>query len=65
MCYRQDMTNLISVDSLPIPNPSPKAEKKTAWREDLDSVYPDSKVHGANMRPIWRRQDPAGPMLAP
>ena len=26
---------------------------------------PDSKVHGANMGPIWGRQDPSGPMLAP
>ena len=22
---------------------------------------PDSKVHGANMGPIWGRQDPGGP----
>ena len=26
---------------------------------------PDNKVHGANMGPIWGRQDPGGPMLAP
>ena len=26
---------------------------------------PDSKVHGANMGPIWGGQDPGGPMLAP
>ena len=25
------------------------------------SVDPDSKVHGANMGPIWGRQDPGGP----
>ena len=24
-------------------------------------TYPDNKVHGANMRPIWGRQDPGGP----
>ena len=24
-------------------------------------MYPDSKVHGANMGPIWSRQDPGGP----
>ena len=29
------------------------------------SRVPDSKVHGANMVPIWGRQDPDGPMLAP
>ena len=24
-------------------------------------TFPDSKVHGANMMPIWGRQDPGGP----
>ena len=27
--------------------------------------YPDSKVHGANMGPIWGRQDPGGPHVGP
>ena len=26
---------------------------------------PDSKVHGANMGPIWDRQDPCGPHVGP
>ena len=26
---------------------------------------PDSKVHGANMGPIWCRQDPSGPHVGP
>ena len=26
---------------------------------------PDSKVHGANMGPIWDRQDPSGPHVGP
>ena len=26
----------------------------------MDDI-PDSKVHGANMGPIWGRQDPGGP----
>ena len=26
--------------------------------------YPDSKVHGANMGPIWGRQDPGGPHVS-
>ena len=26
---------------------------------------PDSKVHGANMGPIWGRQDPGGPQVGP
>ena len=29
------------------------------------STFPDNMVHGANMGPIWGRQDPGGPMLAP
>ena len=27
--------------------------------------YPDSKVHGANMGPIWGRQDPGGSHVGP
>ena len=27
--------------------------------------HPDSKVHGANMGPIWGRQDPGGPHAGP
>ena len=27
--------------------------------------YTDSKVHGANMGPIWGRQDPGGPRVGP
>ena len=27
--------------------------------------FPDSKVHGANMGPIWSRQDPGGPHVGP
>ena len=26
---------------------------------------PDSKVYGANMGPIWGRQDPGGPHVGP
>ena len=28
-------------------------------------AFPDSKVHGANMGPIWGRQDPGGPHVGP
>ena len=28
-------------------------------------VSPDSKVHGANMEPIWGRQNPGGPHVGP
>ena len=31
------------------------------WRHHV----PDSKVHGANMGPIWGRQDPGGPHVGP
>ena len=31
-----------------------------AWEK-----LPDSKVHGANMGPIWGRQDPGGPHVGP
>ena len=27
----------------------------------LGHVYPDSKVHRANMGPTWGQQDPGGP----
>ena len=30
-----------------------------------DHGDPDSKVHGANMGPIWGRQDPDGPHVGP
>ena len=28
-------------------------------------TYPDSKVHGDSMGPIWGRQDPGGPRVGP
>ena len=28
-------------------------------------IFIDSKVHGANMGPIWGRQDPGGPHVDP
>ena len=30
-----------------------------------DQANPDSKVHGANVGPIWGRQDPGGPHVGP
>ena len=39
------------------------------WSKQLLQVsgysIPDSKVHGANMGPIWGRQDPGGPHVGP
>ena len=31
----------------------------------ITQITPDSKVHGANMGPIWGRQDPGGPHIGP
>ena len=28
-------------------------------------IIPDSKIHGANMGPIWGQQDPGGPHVGP
>ena len=33
----------------------------SAIRFPVQNSDPDSKVHGANMWPIWGRQDPGGP----
>ena len=33
--------------------------------EQITYSTPDSKVHGANMGPIWGRQDPGGPHVGP
>ena len=36
----------------------------TGYQNNSNSIggeIPDSKVHGANMGPIWGRQDPDGP----
>ena len=38
----------------------------TPWSGDEVLLgNPDSKVHGANMGPIWGRQDPGGPHVGP
>ena len=29
------------------------------------NIVPDNKVHGANMGPVWGRQDPCGPHVSP
>ena len=31
----------------------------------VEGKYPDSKVFGANMGPIWGQQDPGGPHVGP
>ena len=32
---------------------------------EIGAIIPDSKVHGANVGPIWGRQDPGGPHVGP
>ena len=41
---------------------STKPQQTTTKHES--GTCPDSKVHGANMGPIWGRQDPGGPHVA-
>ena len=33
--------------------------------DSVPTNTPDSKIHGTNLGPIWGRQDPGGPILAP
>ena len=41
-------------------------QKMSPWGSPgLGYFYPDSNVHGANMGPIWGRQDPGGPHVGP
>ena len=37
----------------------------TSYVDSLLQNSPDSNVHGANMGPIWGRQDPGGPHVGP
>ena len=41
-------------------------ETDLRWvQQNLIEDIPDSKVHGANIGPIWGRQDPGGPYVGP
>ena len=50
-----------------------RLDTKCNWSSDLRTPIsslmpyniPDSKVHGANMAPIWGRQDSGGPHVGP
>ena len=35
------------------------------WGFTWGQINPDSKVYGANLGPIWGRQDPGGPHVGP
>ena len=50
------------------PSNHPTNQRLHRWEPDLvESTWniPDSKVRGANMGPIWGRQDPGGPHVGP
>ena len=42
-----------------------KEDYPTAQVLHKNHTYPDSKVNGANMGPIWGRQEPGGPHVGP
>ena len=42
-----------------------KSEDKRVSPYLSQLLHPDNKVHGANMGPIWGRQDPGGPHVGP
>ena len=44
---------------------APRKGKRTAITHGDQTSTPESKVHGANMGPIWGRQDPGGPHVGP
>ena len=52
----------IFVDNKELHPPPPQKKKK---KKKGFYAIPDSKVHGANMGPIWGRQDPGGPHVGP
>ena len=39
--------------------------RRQDWQNQYTWIIPDSKIRGANMRPIWGRQDPDGPHVGP
>ena len=51
--------------------PEPIASSLQAWKSQLPTWlamlkhFSDCKVRGANMGPIWGRQDPGGPLVGP
>ena len=50
-------------EQLGIEQPSTRPE--TTQLSAYVCTYPDSKVHGAHLGPIWGRQDPGGPHVGP
>ena len=46
---------------VPVPTIASIVVMQYITKQTTIQVFPDSKVHGANMGPIWDRQDPGGP----
>ena len=46
-------------------NGSKYFKSEIGWIDKGVRNNPDSKVHGANMGPIWGRKDPGGPHVGP
>ena len=46
-------------------NTFPSFELKFYSDQNRSTAYPDSKVHGAGIGPIWGQQDPGGPHVGP
>ena len=60
------MSHLGSDNGLVPAGPKPLSEPMMDYFSDAYMrQYPDSKVHAANMGPIWGRQDPGGPHVGP
>ena len=51
----------------PVTTDAARTWVRIAWKicNSILQQHPDSKVHGANMGPIWDRQDPGGPHVSP
>ena len=43
----------------------PGMDTKPLLAASVGSRDPDGKIHGADMGPIWGRQDPGGPHVGP
>ena len=53
------------IESQDIHEPGRLCREPYQWFVYMTTQYPDSKVHGANVGPIWSRQDPGGPHVGP
>ena len=45
--------------------PRGHAQTESSLTTEPRPITPERKVHGANMGPIWGRQDPGGPYVDP